>query len=63
MGFSRERPEELLPDEQTGDYNGGVIFEGSKGKMIGNYAMPPILLPTSRMKEVTLPPPNLSASS
>ena len=59
-GLLPERPEELLPDEQMGDYNGGVIFEGTKGKMIGNYAMPPVLLPTSRMKDVTLPAPTLA---
>ena len=28
--------------------------------MIGNYAMPPVLLPTSRMKDVTLPAPTLA---
>ncbi len=55
-GLLPERPEELLPDEPMGDANGGIIFEGTKGKMIGNYAIPPILLPTSRMKDVTLPP-------
>jgi predicted dehydrogenase len=54
-GLLPERPEELLPDEPMGDANGGIIFEGTKGKMIGNYAIPPLLLPTSRMKEVTLP--------
>jgi predicted dehydrogenase len=59
-GLLPERPEELLPDEQMGDYNGGVIFEGTKGKMIGNYAMPPVLLPTARMKEVILPAPTLA---
>ena len=55
-GLLPERPEELLPDEQLGDWNGGFIFEGSKGKIMGNYASAPTLLPTSRMKEVTLPP-------
>jgi hypothetical protein len=58
-GLLPERPEELLPDEPMGDENGGVIFEGTKGKMMGNYAIPPVLLPSSRMKEVTLPTPHI----
>jgi hypothetical protein len=58
-GLLPERPEELLPDEPMGDENGGVIFEGTKGKMMGNYAIPPVLLPSSRMKEVTFPTPHI----
>lgn len=55
-GLLPQRPAELLPDEQMGSWDGGVIFEGSKGKiMCGCYAENPILLPTKRMKEVTLP--------
>jgi hypothetical protein len=58
-GLLPERPEELLPDEPLGDWNGGLIFEGTKGKMMGNYMTKPVLLPTSRMQEVTLPPATL----
>ncbi len=58
-GLLPERPEELLPDEAMGDENGGVIFEGAKGKMMGNYSIPPVLLPSSRMKEVAFPAPRL----
>ncbi len=54
-GLLPERPEELLPDEPLGDSAGGYIFFGSKGKLMGNYAMPPVLLPTSRMKDAKLP--------
>jgi predicted dehydrogenase len=54
-GLLPERPDELLPDEPLGDSAGGFIFEGTKGKMMGNYLMNPVLLPTKRMKEVTLP--------
>ncbi len=54
-GLVPERPEELLPDEPLGDSAGGIIFEGTKGKMMGNYATKPVLLPTKRMQEVTLP--------
>ncbi len=58
-GLLPERPEELLPDEPMADENGGYIFEGTKGKMMGNYSIPPVLLPTARMKEKTLPAPTL----
>lgn len=54
-GLLPERPEELLPDEALGDDAGGYIFEGTKGKIMGDYNMSPVLLPTSRMKEA-LPP-------
>jgi predicted dehydrogenase len=59
-GLLPERPEELLPDEKVADWNGGYIFEGTKGKLMGNYNVAPTLLPTSRMKEVTLPPPSIA---
>lgn len=58
-GLLPERPEELLPDETMGDWNGGLIFEGTKGKMMGNYLTKPVLLPSSRMKEISLPPATL----
>jgi len=58
-GLLPERPEELLPDERLGDQDGGYIFEGTKGKLMGNYNSTPVLLPTQRMKEVTLPKPTL----
>jgi predicted dehydrogenase len=58
-GLVPERPEELLPNEPLGNADGGFIFEGTKGKMMGNYLMNPVLLPTKRMKEVTLPPARL----
>jgi len=57
-GLLPQRPEELLADEHLGDNAGGYIFEGTKGKLMGNYAMPPVLLPTKRMKE-TLPKPTI----
>jgi len=54
-GLLPKRPEELLPNEQLGDYGSGYIFEGTKGKLAGCYNIPPTLLPTSLMKTVTLP--------
>ena len=59
-GLIPERPEELLPDEKFGDWGNGYIFEGTKGKILGNYTVNPVLLPTSRMKEETLPQPTLA---
>lgn len=58
-GLLPKRPEELLPDEQMGSWDGGYIFEGTKGKLMGNYNRPPVLLPTSRMQQETLPPETL----
>lgn len=54
-GLLPKRPDELLPNEQMGDWDGGYIFEGTKGKMMGNYNTSPVLLPTSRMKDIKLP--------
>lgn len=54
-GILPKRPEELLPDEPMGDWDGGYIFEGKKGKLMGNYNTAPVLLPTARMKDLTLP--------
>jgi hypothetical protein len=55
-GIQPKRPDELLPDEAMGEWDGGIIFEGTKGKlMAGLFGRNPTLLPTKRMKEVTLP--------
>ena len=54
-GILPKRPDELLPDEPMGDGDGGMIFEGTKGKLIaGMWGRKPMLLPSSKMKE-TLP--------
>lgn len=48
-GIQPERPDELTPNEMMGDPDGsnGVIFEGTKGKMMcGTYGRDPKLLPT-----------------
>ena len=58
-GLIPKRPEELLPDEKMGDGTNGFIFEGTKGKIMGSYNIPPKLLPTSRMTEVTFPNPTI----
>ena len=55
-GIKPKRPEELLPDEPMAELDGGIIFEGSKGKlMAGLFGRNPTLLPTKKMKEMTLP--------
>jgi hypothetical protein len=58
-GLRPERPEELSADEDAGDQSNGYIFEGTKGKLIGNYASDPILLPTSRKEEADAVPKTL----
>src|SRR6187399_713961 len=51
-GIQPERPEELGPNEKMGDGGNGVIFVGTKGKMMcGTYGVNPSLLPTARNKE------------
>lgn len=55
-GIQPERPEELGPNEVMGDGGNGVIFVGTKGKMMcSTYGANPRLLPTSLMAEVNVP--------
>ncbi|RYE14070.1 MAG: Gfo/Idh/MocA family oxidoreductase [Sphingobacteriales bacterium] len=55
-GIRPERPVELGDNEVFGDGGNGVLFIGTKGKMVaGTYGMYPKLLPTSRMTEVSVP--------
>lgn len=55
-GIKPKRPEELLPDEPMAELDGGIIFEGTSGKlMAGLFGRNPTLLPTKKMKETTLP--------
>jgi len=55
-GIQPERPEELGPNERFGDDGNGSLFIGTKGKMIAStYSENPLLLPTSRTKEVNVP--------
>ncbi len=60
-GILPERPDELLPDEPMGNWDGGVIFEGTKGKIMADcYGLNPRLLPSSRMKDTAMPKSILS---
>lgn len=55
-GLLPKRPDELLPDEPFGNWDGGCLFIGTKGKLLTDcYGMNPRLLPTRLMKETTLP--------
>jgi predicted dehydrogenase len=55
-GIKPARPDELLPNEIMGDGGNGVVFIGTKGKMMcSTYGLDPKLLPTSRTKEVSSP--------
>ncbi len=55
-GIKPRRPDELLPDEELAEWDGGIIFEGTKGKlMAGLFGRNPTLLPTRKMKETHLP--------
>ncbi len=56
-GLLPERPEELKDGQILGDRNGGVIFVGSKGKlMCGCYGQNPVLLPEELDKDYKRPP-------
>lgn len=55
-GLMPPRPEELEPGRRMGDENGGVLFIGSKGKLMsGCYARNPRLIPETKMKEYKRP--------
>ena len=55
-GLLPERPDELLPEEEFGNWDGGVLFIGTKGKLLLDcYGANPRLLPTKLMKEKKMP--------
>lgn len=55
-GLLPARPAELLPEEPFGNWDGGVLLIGTKGKLLVDcYGANPRLLPTRLMKETTLP--------
>lgn len=55
-GIKPMRPDELEPEEIMGDGNSGILFIGTKGKMMASeYAANPRLIPVSKTKEVTVP--------
>ncbi len=55
-GLLPKRPAELLPDEPFGNWDGGVLLVGTKGKLLLDcYGANPRLLPTKLMKEKKMP--------
>ena len=55
-GMMPPRPAELMDDEPMGNWDGGVIFEGSQGKIMCDcYGANPRLLPLKRMKNFQEP--------
>lgn len=55
-GLKPARPDELEIDEIMGDGNSGILFVGTKGKMMASeYAANPRLIPVSRTAEVNSP--------
>ena len=56
-GLRPPRPPELEDGRQMGHTEGGALFKGTKGKLVGGvYGESPRLIPESRMKEYQLPP-------
>ncbi|MEZ7495068.1 Gfo/Idh/MocA family oxidoreductase [Leeuwenhoekiella aequorea] len=54
-GIQPARPEELGPNEVFGDGGNGVLFIGTKGKMMcGTYSENPRLIPTSKTDQVQI---------
>jgi predicted dehydrogenase len=55
-GLRPMRPAELGSDEPFGSWDGGILFEGTKGKIVSeNYGDNATLIPTSRMRENVYP--------
>lgn len=60
-GLMPPRPKELLDGEMMGDSNGGIIYIGTKGKiMTGCYGMDPTLLPRKSMAYFKQPEPSIA---
>ena len=48
-GLLPKRPDELLPEEEFGNWDGGVLFIGTKGKLLADcYGANPRLLPLTK---------------
>lgn len=62
-GLRPERPEELEEDRPFGDWSGGILFVGQKGKILCNFAGgSPRLIPEARMRAYKQPPKTLPRS-
>ena len=55
-GIKPKRPEELRPDQEMADWDGGMIFEGTKAKlMAGLFGTNPTFLPGEKINRSELP--------
>ncbi len=62
-GLTPPRPAELEPGRRMGDGGGGLLFVGTKGKlMCGTYGRGPRLIPETAMKEYNRPEKTLDRS-
>ena len=62
-GIMPPRPEELEPGRRMGDEDGGVLFYGTKGKiMCGCYGRSHRLIPETRMQDYKQPPKTIPRS-
>lgn len=62
-GLMPPRPEELEEGRRMGDDDGGVLFVGTKGKLMhGCYGKSPRLIPETRMKAFKFPPKTIPRS-
>ncbi len=55
-GLRPRLPEELPADHEMAELTNGVIFEGSKGKLMGNQNIEPLLLPLALNEQVASVP-------
>ena len=55
-GLRPQMPVELPADHELAKLDNGVIFEGSKGKMMGNQGTDPLLLPLSLNEQIASVP-------
>lgn len=62
-GLKPPRPEELEPGRDMGDWNGGLLFVGDKGKILCRFmGGEPQVIPESKMKAYKQPPKTLPRS-
>ena len=62
-GLTPPRPKDIEPGRKMGDNDGGVLFVGTKGKMMcGTYGNNPRIIPEIKMKEYKRPPKSIPRS-
>jgi predicted dehydrogenase len=62
-GIMPKRPEELEEGRRMGDDDGGVLYVGTRGKLMhGCYGKSPRLIPETKMKAFKFPPKTLPRS-